>query len=394
MRIHSLLIGLVAAALIALVASTAVRAEWTEPAPHCAEGSGEILVDGDLLYMKAADDFTALLAQTATSGAKQVRVHVACAEARMEVIVAMARAIRTAGIPVHVHLADRSPHDGRVDPATRPPMQARYLLLAASADSASMMARLPFREESRPGAAGDETMGQTVQQAVELMTEGLTHRGMDAEVAATLARAALEPQEALWLVLDAAGHAKEISRVAPSGQLGVELVTSYQGVPVFLLSAKDAARAGFAFTTAPGAGEAEPSAASDRSSGKPLEVRGDEYSRRADRARQWLPSIDNLLKNIDEVLDLPDPAKRSVSKDTYRKAGQRGLEKIAQTQEQIEALEQDLRDFPELLRTAPPGQTDVGAKPSSFAAKWRSMIQSRKDKLARLKEKAEEFGRE
>lgn len=233
-----------------------------------------------------------------------------------------------------------------------------------------------------------------MQDAVELMIAGLTSRGIDAERAGDLARATLDPHEALWLVLGPEGQVESISRQDSSSNRCVELVTAQPGAVVFMLSAEHAARTGFAFAPAGAPEEAEPGDVSERPWRNPLEIHGHDYSRRADHAAQWLPSIDNLLKNIDEVLNLPDPAKRSVSKDTYRAAGRRGLEKVAQTEAQIAALEDDLRDFPELLRTAPPGQTEVGAKPSSFAAKWRSMIQSRKDKLAKLREKAEEFARQ
>jgi hypothetical protein len=47
--------------------------------------------------------------------------------------------------------------------------------------------------------------------------------------------------------------------------------------------------------------------------------------------------------------------------------------------------------YPEIMRRPAPGQTQVGGKPSSYASKWRSMVQSRRDKIEKLAQTADKF---
>ena len=57
----------------------------------------------------------------------------------------------------------------------------------------------------------------------------------------------------------------------------------------------------------------------------------------------------------------------------------------------IAELETLLTDYPELMRRPGPDQTEVGNKPSAFASRWRSLVQIRKDRVAKLAGSAEKF---
>lgn len=345
-----------------------------------------IEVRGDLKYMRVASEFRARLEEANRAKFVRIEVSIAPGEVRSEVIAEMARAIRKSAAPVLIDLRRPVSRD-RVDRALwRTSIDARCLALMAAArrgeargtDFAADWPRSAGMPSEEPEAAAE---------LLEILIEGLIRRGAAEHEAETLARAAVEPTEVLWLSPGADGQLSRLQREAPSPDAPWWCLVdrAVGGGFTFRLRGKDTA--GLRYADAPDQGATEDGATPVYA--EPID--GDPHTRRAEHALRWIPSIDNLLKNIDEVLDLPDPAKRSVAKDTYRAAGRRGLEKAAQTEEQIAALEQDLRDYPELLRTTPPGQTEVGAKPSSFAAKWRSMIQSRKDKLSKLKAKAEEF---
>ncbi|MCC6678717.1 MAG: hypothetical protein IT436_16415 [Phycisphaerales bacterium] len=345
-----------------------------------------IEVRGDLKYMKVASEFRARLDEANRAKFVRIEVGVAPGEVRSEVIADMARAIRESPAPVLVELG-RPATKGRVDRGVFPPsIDARCLALVAAARRGELGGtNLAVDWPRNPGTPSEEPEADS--ELIQILTDGLVRRGSAENEAEALARAAVNPTEVLWLSPGADGQLSHLGREAPSPDAAWWCLVDRAagGGFTFRLRGKDAP--GLRYSDPADQGATEDGATPVY--GETID--GDPHTRRAEHALQWIPSIDNLLKNIDEVLDLPDPAKRSVSKDTYRKAGQRGLEKVAQTEEQIAALEQDLRDYPELLRTAPPGQTEVGAKPSSFAARWRSMIQSRRDKLAKLRAKAEAF---
>lgn len=55
------------------------------------------------------------------------------------------------------------------------------------------------------------------------------------------------------------------------------------------------------------------------------------------------------------------------------------------------AVEKMFERYPELLRTVPPGKVAVGAKPASNGARWRSLLQSRRDAVEKLKGRAQKL---
>lgn len=101
--------------------------------------------------------------------------------------------------------------------------------------------------------------------------------------------------------------------------------------------------------------------------------------------------LDTLFERVKTLLDLPDPPDAAVSPDRYRRAGRSALEEVETGRSFLARAEKSLADYPELLRAPAPGQTSVGGTPSVFASRWRSAVQSRRDRLDKLEARARLF---
>jgi len=99
----------------------------------------------------------------------------------------------------------------------------------------------------------------------------------------------------------------------------------------------------------------------------------------------------SIEKDVDERLDLPDPATRTTARKQYHVAAQEGRHNLSEVNRMINSIETHLERVPEILRTAPPGVAVAGAKPSSFPAKWRSRIQKLRTRHEALLAKVESF---
>lgn len=104
-----------------------------------------------------------------------------------------------------------------------------------------------------------------------------------------------------------------------------------------------------------------------------------------------LEAIDTLTERVKALLDLPDPPHAATSPDRYRRAGKSAADEIDAGRALLARCEKALEDYPELLRAPAPGQTAVGGKPSAYAARWRSAVQSRRDRLDKLEARARIF---
>ena len=104
-----------------------------------------------------------------------------------------------------------------------------------------------------------------------------------------------------------------------------------------------------------------------------------------------LTSTDDLLRRAGEDLDLPKPPRADVSGDAYRKAARSARQRLTAVTNLLDRTEALLEQYPELARTAAPGQTEVAGKPSVYAARWRSTIQTRRDQAKKLDAKCAGF---
>lgn len=88
-----------------------------------------------------------------------------------------------------------------------------------------------------------------------------------------------------------------------------------------------------------------------------------------------LADAETIEKDVDERLDMPDPALRTVARGQYLAAAQEGRHNLGEVERMIAEIEAMMERVPEVLRTPAPGQVAAGAKPASFAAKWRARVQ-------------------
>ena len=100
---------------------------------------------------------------------------------------------------------------------------------------------------------------------------------------------------------------------------------------------------------------------------------------------------ETLERDVDERLDLPDPAERSVAKGQYHAAAEEGRHNLLEVNRMIGEIEAIVQRVPEILRTPAPGQAVAGAKVTSFAAKWRARIQKLRTRHDALMVKVETF---
>jgi len=90
------------------------------------------------------------------------------------------------------------------------------------------------------------------------------------------------------------------------------------------------------------------------------------------------------------VLDLPDSSTKRVAPSRYREAGQGALRTLSDASNALAKIEADLLAIPEVMRLPAPGQSPL-EKPSTHAAKWRSIIRELRSDLADLERKAKDF---
>lgn len=107
-------------------------------------------------------------------------------------------------------------------------------------------------------------------------------------------------------------------------------------------------------------------------------------------AIEALTRTDQAYDAAMKALDLPDPARREAASGAYREAARRAQPHLGALRDATESLERDFTRAPEVLRTPAPGQPD-DETPSACSARWKSLLRTRRDRLARLEAKAQTF---
>lgn len=96
---------------------------------------------------------------------------------------------------------------------------------------------------------------------------------------------------------------------------------------------------------------------------------------------------DALVRGQAETAIDAAEAKKTPDAEAAR-VGSRELIRLQAAAAALLAVEKMFERYPELLRTVPPGKVAVGAKPASNGARWRSLLQSRRDAVEKLKARA------
>src|SRR5262249_5663611 len=103
--------------------------------------------------------------------------------------------------------------------------------------------------------------------------------------------------------------------------------------------------------------------------------------------------VDTDEDQLKTILKLPWPVPKRIAAGTYREAAAQAQPKLEDAQAALGELEKLLTDYPELMRRPAPGQTEVGGKGSTYATRWRTLVQTRKDHIAKQVATAEKFAK-
>jgi hypothetical protein len=110
-----------------------------------------------------------------------------------------------------------------------------------------------------------------------------------------------------------------------------------------------------------------------------------------ERSGRLIADADAAIARVDAALALPTVRDSSISPSRYTDAARKAREEIARAREALTACESLTETYPELVRGPAPGQTQVANDSQSFLYRWRSTLQTRRDKLDRAESKARLF---
>lgn len=331
----------------------------------------------DLDTMLAAEQLESLLNEAASLRASLVVLELKGNEARLDVVHRMAGAIRSNPLPVAawIHGGD----DARVG--------IGQLTLSLFADRCVVDDRVEVTGAARgeiDSLAPEKTSWDTI--AIELADWSSPRLGRRS-VTSELDRVLTASFDGLWLVKDGTNPGLRVGPDAPSG--GVSLMVSRDGAKVVRMTGADLR----------GAGLADGSARDWRGVAKSLGLGGERVEERAvwaalriarARGEGILGDCEKALNRVESLLDLADPKTHSVAPAKYRDAASAARQKLDPVKQVLDTLDEVYIETPELLRTPAPGQGKA-EKPSAYAAKWRSLLRSRRDRWEKLDAKARLF---
>lgn len=208
-----------------------------------------------------------------------------------------------------------------------------------------------------------------------------------------LRAAMLDPALGCWMVTRS-GAAPELKSGTPTASSGPITTISEPGAPTLKLRAQDAIMLGLATAIASDSRLAL-EAALEKIDGSKPEMRerrpvGASITSRRDRVEALLDSADKSMDDAQPHLKIK-PESQQIAPAQKREAATLAKPGITSAAASIEEAEATLRSDPEILRLPAPGQSDTGQKPGQFETRWRTKIQQAKDRLEKLKAKADKL---
>lgn len=334
-----------------------------------------VRMEGDLETTRQGEELGAALAEAASKEAGLVVLELTGRRARPDVLRDCIRAVRGSGASVAVYL------DGGSQRAAGAAQAALGLAASTSwigeGTAVAWFDDAPLRELAYPRARWEP-----VESDVCRLLDPELGRG----AACPVLRSMLWPEGASWLVGDVREGRIEIT--APRGSEGAVRLSATDGS--VRISAGEAARIGLVSGHATSAARAAAEAGGQAAPAATRTIASGLGAARRD-AEAILEEADQSLEVIRKMLDVPDPSRGSVAKDQYRKAGRDAWARLEAVEGRLAELEGLFERWPELLAMPAPGQTSVGARATSHAAKWRSAVQSRRDRHVKLRATAGKF---
>lgn len=349
--------------------STLAQSSQAGPVMHVRIG-GDLDAAHDLPVMKA------LLTEASANKSPLVILEFSGNASRPDLVHDLASQIRKSAVPVRIYLSDG------VDHAVGPGQLCLGLMAQTCAAAPGTTIRGNPTDPALAALAPEQTGWSGINAELYEWT-GKSRPSLAEGLTAPL----ISPSRPLWIAFDGP-QARPLSEAPAQGVDAAPFVVESGGAVQVSLDAKVAARAGLC------------ELASAWTSLVPSELR---QAPRADRTltiglAEPGKRVEPLLKRLDDdeddlktILKLPWPASKKIAASTYRQAASGARPKLEDANAAMAQLEKLLTDYPELLRRPAPGQTDVGSKPSVCAARWRSMIQTRKDRFTRHGATADKF---
>jgi len=370
---------LVCCIAIAAMAATASLARQPPPAPGeppTPRRSGPIFhlhVAGPIDCAKVVADIQASLDEAKALDAPLVVLELSGNDSRLDLIWRMAIALRESTLPMCGYIAD--PRDRQVGPG--------QLTLALLTNACFIAPGTTIR--STPGVTlTDLAPGDTPWDAITTETQDWLARRLRARgVPAHAEQVITSPTSPSWMTYST-GSPTIITEppATPSKPPDLALVFDREGTLTLELPFK--AVLDLRLATEATSWMSAARKAGVRTAARVQRTHASGLESSMQRAIAMLDEAESRLIEVDNSLSLPLPREASIAPSRYRQQAIIAARAAAVAQSTLARLEQLLADYPELLRRAAPGQTSTAGSAGAYAARWRTLIQSRRDRLSRF----------
>jgi hypothetical protein len=334
-------------------------------------------VSGDLECAQDVRAIAATFDEAAQAGSPLIVMELSGHESRLDLVWQLGRAVRESAVPVAVYLSDDAGKQ----------VGAGQLCIGVLASACAIAPGVTVR-----GTAGSTTLAPLApdntawsalnSELYEWTLKAATTRGVPEESAA----AVVSPTVPLWALFED-GRARIVSKAPIAGADAVAIV---EGDPARLvMDGKTAERLSLVSDVLPHWSAMPPklgvktSARTDRSITTGVAAP-------SARIAPLVTRIDRDEEDAKVALKLPWPVPKKIASETYHAAAAKARAKLDDLASGLAELEQILQTYPELMRRPAPGQTDI-AKPSAYASRWRSLVQTRRDRMTKLADTAAKF---
>ncbi|HYE61648.1 MAG TPA: hypothetical protein VD997_06605 [Phycisphaerales bacterium] len=359
---------------LALLLATTAHAQ-----PRARPGSVvHLTITGNLETMQAARELKVALVEAERDRCALVVLHLSGDESRLDVVHAMARALRECPVPTVAYLQDSDQKVG-----------AGALALGLVADDCILAPQLTIHGRtagiSQAALAPDAASNDTV---LEELAAWMQPQAKERALPESLDTALLSPSRPVWAVINS-NEVKAAWERPADGEV-IPVVIEKDGHHLVSLAARDAVRLRYASATL----ETWPLVLNRRDLKNAPRVERSitaGVAIRSMRAESLLTTIDQQHDAAKAALKLPWPAAKDLSAAEYHKAAATALAALKQATAALTELEKLLETYPEVMRRPAPGQTAVAGKPSTYTTKWRAMVQQRRDRIKKLEDTARKF---
>jgi hypothetical protein len=111
-----------------------------------------------------------------------------------------------------------------------------------------------------------------------------------------------------------------------------------------------------------------------------------------DQTTRLLLEADDGVEQSRRALDLRNrrPDDREVTVHDHRRAGRDALDRLARAAAAVDEAEELLREYPEILLSAPPGRTDVGTTRQGLRSAWRYRLDDLREDIDYWRQRAQD----